>query len=249
MSETAVVIGASGAMGQVIVQKLVTRGLKVLAVARTEAALRSLAESFPTKIFPCACDVGSDEAIDRIREKLDGPVRMIVHGPGVATAGGVSDVPTSAVVDSVNIKVGGLLRGVRAADARLVEGARIVAIGGLYGFEPSAHAATAGICNAALANAVRQLSLAYGPRHITAHLLSPGPVDTGRLHRIADVVATRENLAVERVLDRMRSESPIGTFTTVNQVAWAVALLLDPEADALAGSTLFLDAGRRRSVP
>lgn len=96
---------------------------------------------------------------------------------------------------------------------------------------------------------MRQLSLAYGARRITAHLISPGPVDTERLRRIASAIATRENLAMERVLDDMRSQSPIGAFTTVEQVAWAVALLLDPEADALAGSTLFLDAGRRRSTP
>lgn len=249
MGETAVVVGASGAMGQVIARTLLSRGLKVVAVGRTEAALQSLAESADKQIIPCVCDIGSDEAIERIGEKLDGPVRMIVHGPGVATAGGVTVVPTSAVVDSVNIKVGGLLRVVRAADARLVEGARIVAIGGLYGFEPNAHAATAGVCNAALANTVRQLSLAYGPRRITAHLLCPGPVDTERLHRIASGIATRENLAVERVLDGLRGESPIGAFTTVEQIAWAVAMLLDPEADALAGSTLFLDAGRRRSIP
>lgn len=249
MRETAVVVGASGAMGQVIVHRLATRGLKVVAVARSEAALKALAETSRQNIIPCVCDVSSDAAIEHIREKLDGPVRMIVHGPGVATAGGVSVVPTSAIVDSVNIKVGGLLRLVRAADLRLVVRARIVAIGGLYGFEPDAHAATAGVCNAALANTVRQLSLAYGSRGITAHLLSPGPVDTERLHRIAGAIATRENLAVESVLDSMRGQSPIGAFTTVEQVAWAVGLLLDPEADALAGSTLFLDAGRRRSIP
>lgn len=249
MNETAVVIGASGAMGQVIAQKLAARGLKVVAVARTETALHALAETSHKKIIPCACDIGSDEAIERIREKLDGPVRMIVHGPGVATAGGVGVVPTSAVVDSVNIKVGGLLRVVRAVDARLVEGARIVAIGGLYGFEPNTYAATAGVCNAAIANVVRQLSLAYGARRITAHLLSPGPVDTERLHRIASGVASRDNITVESVLEKMRGESAIGAFTTVEQVAWAIALLLDPEADALAGSTLFLDAGRRRGIP
>lgn len=249
MSESAVVVGASGAMGQVIAHKLAMRGLKVVAVARTEAALQSLAETSRGTIVSCACDIGSDEAIERISEKLDGPVRMIVHGPGVATAGGVSVAPTAAVVDAVNIKVGGLLRVVRAADTRLVEGARIVAIGGLYGFEPNAYAATAGVCNAAIANVVRQLSLAYGARRITAHLLSPGPVDTERLHRIASSVASRDNITVESVLEKMRGESAIGAFTTVEQVAWAVALLLDPEADALAGSTLFLDAGRRRGIP
>ena len=47
----------------------------------------------------------------------------------------------------------------------------------------------------------------------------------------------------------MRGESAIGAFTTVEQIAWAIALLLAPEADALAGSTLFMDAGRRKGLP
>ena len=47
----------------------------------------------------------------------------------------------------------------------------------------------------------------------------------------------------------MRAESSIGAFTTPAQVAWAVALLLAPEADAMTGSTFMLDAGRRRGLP
>ncbi len=47
----------------------------------------------------------------------------------------------------------------------------------------------------------------------------------------------------------MRGESAIGAFTTPEQIAWAVQMLLSPHADALAGSTLFMDAGRRRGIP
>jgi enoyl-[acyl-carrier-protein] reductase (NADH) len=47
----------------------------------------------------------------------------------------------------------------------------------------------------------------------------------------------------------MCAESSLGTFTTPEQVAWAVALLLAPEADAMTGSTLMLDSGRRRGLP
>ena len=184
-----------------------------------------------------------------IRATLDGPVRMVIQGAGVATAGGVMEVPTSALVDAVNIKVSGMVRLVRAVDGHLTRSARLVAIGGHYGFEPSAYAATAGVANAALANLVRQLSWAYGPRGITAHLVAPGPADTERLHRVATARGLREGLPVEDVLEEMRSESAIGAFTTPEQVAWAMEMLLSPEADALAGSTLFMDAGRRRGLP
>jgi NAD(P)-dependent dehydrogenase (short-subunit alcohol dehydrogenase family) len=174
---------------------------------------------------------------------------MVVHGPGVAVAGGILDAPTAALVDAVNIKVGGLLRLVRAVDPHLRAGSRLVAIGGHYGFEPTVYAASAGIANAALVNAVRQLSLAYGARGITAHLVAPGPADTERLHRVAADRARQRGIDSAAVLAEMCAESSLGTFTTPEQVAWALALLLAPEADAMTGSTLMLDSGRRRGLP
>lgn len=245
--EIAVVVGSTGAMGVVITQRLVAAGFKVVAVARTADALSSLVSSTPG-VQACVANIGDDSAIDAIRANLDAPVRMVVQGAGVATAGGVLTAPTSAVVDAVNIKVGGMLRLVRAVDGHLVKGSRLVAIGGHYGFEPSAYASTAGVANAALANLIRQLSWAYGARGVTSHLVAPGPADTERLRRVAVARGAQDGLAPEAVLDQMRAESAIGAFTTPEQIAWAISLLAAPEADALAGGTLFMDAGRRRTV-
>lgn len=247
-SELAVVVGATGAFGQEIVARFRERQLGVIAVSRTAAALEGLAAQ-DDRVRTCVADIASDDAIERIARTLDRPVRMVVHGPGVAVAGGILSAPTAAVVEAVNIKVGGMLRLARAVDQRLVKGSRLVAIGGHYGFEPTAYAAAAGIANAALVNLMRQLSLACGPRGVTAHLIAPGPAETERLHRVAADRAALLGVAVEEVLAQMRAESSIGAFTTPGQVAWAVAMLLDPEADAMTGGTLMLDAGRRRGLP
>ncbi|WP_418646622.1 SDR family oxidoreductase [Thauera butanivorans] len=247
-SELAVVVGATGAFGQHIVARLCDRGLGVVAVSRTAAALDALRARHP-RVRACVADIAADEAIAQIAASVDRPVRMVVHGPGVAVAGGIALVPAAAVVDAVNIKVGGMLRLVRAVEPRLVRGSRLVAIGGHYGLEPTAYAAAAGIANAALGNLMRQLSLAHGAAGVTAHLIAPGPADTGRLHRVAADRAVLRGITVEDVMAQMRAESSIGAFTTPAQVAWAVALLLDPEADAMTGSTFMLDAGRRRGLP
>lgn len=246
--EIAVVVGATGAFGQAIVSRLAGQGLAVVAVARSVNALDALRERCPG-LRPCAADIASDSAIAAIGAAVDGPVRMVVHGPGVAVAGGILGAPTASMTEAVNIKVGGLLRLVRAVDDKLLRGARIVAIGGHYGLEPTAYAAAAGVANAALINVVRQLSLAYGERGITAHTIAPGPADTERLHRVATDRAALRGISVDAVLDEMRGESSIGALTTPEQVAWAVSLLLAPEADAMTGSTLMLDAGRRRGLP
>lgn len=246
--ELAVVVGATGAFGQAIVDRLAAAGLGVVAVARSADSLAALRERVPG-LIACAADIASDASVETIAAALDRPVRMIVHGPGVGVAGGILTAPTATLVDAVNIKVGGLLRLVRAADGRLATGSRIVAIGGHYGFEPTAYAASAGVANAALMNAVRQLSLAYGPRGVTAHLIAPGPADTERLRRVAADRAAQRGIAVDEVLADMLADSSIGRFTTPGQVAWAVAILLAPEADAMTGSSLMLDSGRRRGLP
>lgn len=246
--EIAVVVGATGDMGQYIVRRLDKNGLRVIAVARSQDALRDLcAES--DSIIPCVCDIATDESIATISSLINARVRMVVHGPGVATAGGVMVAPTEAVAAAVDIKVSGLMRLVRAVDDHLVSGSRIVAIGGHYGFEPTAYAATAGIANAALANLVRQYSWAYGARGVTAHLIAPGPADTDRLMRVATARAERDGITQEQVLEEMKAESAIGSFTKLDEIAWAVEMLLAPEANAMAGSTLFMDAGRRRGLP
>lgn len=248
INEFAVVVGATGSFGFSIVDRLLARGLKVLAVARSADALRGLAETRPD-VVPCVADIGSDDCIEAIRAGIAGPVRMVVHGPGVAVAGGILAAPTAAVVDAVNLKVGGMLRLVRAVDERLGHGSRLVAIGGHYGLEPTAYAAAAGIANASIVNLMRQLSLALGSRGITAHVIAPGPADTERLRRVAADRAALRGVAVETVMDEMLAESSIKAFVTPDQVAWAVNLLLDPEAAAMTGSTLMLDAGRRRGLP
>lgn len=246
--ECAVVVGATGDFGQAIVRRLLASGLEVVAVARSASSLAEL-QAAHSGLRICQADLASDSAIAAISQALPGPVRLVVHGPGVPVAGGIADADTAALLEAVNIKVLGMIRLVRAVDSRLQPHSRLVAIGGHYGLEPTAYAASAGIANAAMVNLQRQLSLAYGARGITAHLIAPGPAETERLRRVAATRASQRGVSLEDVLDEMREESSLGTFVSPEQVAWAVALLLAPEADAMTGSTLMLDGGRRRGLP
>lgn len=246
--ELAVVTGASGAFGKVIVGRLVARGLRVIAVGRRLDELELLARDFKD-VRACATDIGLDQSIATIAAMVDAPVRAIVHAPGLPVAGGVLDAAPEAVAEAVNIKAGGFLRLVRAVDPRLKRGSRLIGIGGHYGLEPSDYALTAGVGNAALIALSRQLSLAYGPRGVTSHVVAPGPADTERLRKVAAIRADKAGKGIDDVFAEMRAESSLGAFTTPEQVAWAVATLLDPEADAMTGSTVMLDSGRRRGLP
>jgi NADP-dependent 3-hydroxy acid dehydrogenase YdfG len=250
--EQAVVVGAGGAIGAYIVDALVDAGLRVIGVGRDAERMAPLAKRHGERFAACLADIASDDAIAAIRDAVDGPggaVAMVVHAAGGPVAGGVKAAATAAVVEACNVKVAGFMRLVRAVEPRLRRGSRLVAIGGHYGFEPSPYAATAGVANAGLANVVRQMNWAYGGDGITSHLVAPGPADTERLHQVMIHRAAAAGSTAEAELDALRSESAIGGLTTPGQVAWAVRMLLAPEADALAGSSLMLDSGRRKGLP
>ncbi len=93
------------------------------------------------------------------------------------------------------------------------------------------------------------MSIAYGLRGVTSHVVAPGPADTERLRTVAEGRARRDGVTAEEVLATLRAESSIGAVTTPGQVAWIVETLLAEEADAMTGSTLMLDSGRRRGLP
>ena len=197
----------------------------------------------------CAADIGSDDAVAAIAAAVGGrPVRMVVQAAGLPAAGPLATIEPDALGRAVALKCGGLLRLVRAVDGHLQPGARLVALGGHYGIEPAPYACAAGVTNAALANLVRQLATAYGPRGVTAHLVAPGPADTPRLRALSRQAAETRGVPVDTVLAERAAESPLGRLVTPAEVAWAVATLLAPEAAALDGSALSLDVGARRGI-
>jgi NAD(P)-dependent dehydrogenase (short-subunit alcohol dehydrogenase family) len=243
-----VISGATGEIGRVATDRLVAEGHRVLAVARDPEKLADLARH--ERVTACPADLRDDAAVDVIAAAVgDAPVRMVVHLAAAPLGGDILSVPPDVVLAAVDVKVNGLLRLVRAVQARLQPGSRIVAVGGNLAFDPNPAVSTAGIANAGQANAVRQLSRALGPGGVTCNTIAPGPVATDRWYGMTAEEAAREGVPVEEVRRRAVTASPLGRLTEPSEVAWAIARLADPEAAALTGSTLLLDAGRRNALP
>lgn len=239
----AVVTGATGSLGSVIVRLLAERGIAVLAVSRSGERL-GLGEA------GClAADVGSDDAIDEIRQALPrGELSMAVHSVGLPGSPGVTEVEPHMLAAACNIKAGGFLRLVRALDERISTGSRFVAIGGTLGIEPTEHAPTAGVANAALANLVRQLVGPLGRRGATVHHVSPGAFESRRMEALIAANAKRRGVDESVVRAEIVGDRPLGRLPTANDIAEVIVGLLEPAADALTGSTLFLDGGVRRGI-
>jgi NAD(P)-dependent dehydrogenase (short-subunit alcohol dehydrogenase family) len=248
MSEDlAVVVGASGSIGAAVTRRLRARGIRVLAVARDEARLADLAGD-DDGVTPCVADIGVDASIEVIGGAIDGPVRMAIFAAGLPVRGSVETIEPSLLAVGADIKLGGLVRLVRAVRDHLSAGSRIVTFAGSLGLEPRAGEAGPGAINAGVFNLMRQLSLVYGPRGVTTHTISPGPADTPRLRRIVAAIAAEQGRPEEEVWASYAAENSLGRLPTADEIAWGVTVLLDPEADLMHGSVMYLDAGGHRGI-
>lgn len=245
--EQAVVVGAAGSLAGAVAQRLLARGIEVIGVGRDEAKLAALADADPL-FRACPADIADDASIDTIRAAITAPVRMAFMGAGLPVRGSADTIEPGMVAVGMNVKVGGMLRLVRATRDSFAPGARIVALSGYLGEEPNGDELGPGVVNAALANLMRQLAHLYGPKGVTVHTIQPGPVDTPRLRNIAKVRADERGKTVEEFLAEYVSESSLGRLVEIDQIVWMAEQLLAPEADALHGSVLAADGGRRRGI-
>jgi NAD(P)-dependent dehydrogenase (short-subunit alcohol dehydrogenase family) len=229
-------------VGSVVARRLTERGVPVLAVARSTAQLSELAAESEL-ITPCAADIGENAAIEAISAQLHGPVRMAVMAAGLPVRGSADTIDPDLLAVGANIKLGGLVRLLHAVRDRLQRGSRFVAFAGTLGIEPRAHEAGPGAINAGVLNLMRQVSLLYGPRGVTVHTICPGPADTPRLRRITAAVAAERGVPAGEVWQEYEQRTSLGRLPTAGEVAWAVTLLLDPEADVMHGGVLHLNSG------
>jgi len=218
-----VVVGATGAMGTEITLRLARRGLRVIAVARGTESLAALAERHDL-IEPCVADIADDSAVEAIGAAVDAPVRMALFAAGLPVRGSADTISPG------DLAVGAM------------------AIAGSLGLEPGPLDAGPGTVNAGVFNLMRQLSALYGPKGVTVHTIAPGPVDTPRLHRFVAGEAAETGRDPAEIWARLRAKTSLGRLPTLDEIGWAVELLLAPQADALHGSVLNVDAGTRHGV-
>jgi len=247
MTELAVVVGATGSIGSALCRRLVVRGMDVVAVARSEGSLAALA-SESGGIRTVVADIADNGSIGVISAAVDRPVKLGVIAVGLPVRGSVETLDPDMLAVGANVKLGGTTRFLHAIRDHLERGSIFASFAGTLGIEPRAHEAGPGAINAGLINLMKQISLLYGPKGVRVHTIVPGPADTPRLRQIVQAVADEQDRAFEEVWSEYEEQNSLRRFPTVGEVAWAVEMLLAPEAAIMHGTVLHLDAGGLRGI-
>lgn len=240
---TAVVTGSSSGLGAEMTRVLALSGARVVAVARRQHLLESVATSVPDaegSIHPCVADLTSEAGIDAVTQavKRIGGCDVLVANAGLFESGSLADLPaaTFARVMDVNLMsqwaiAKDLLMFLKASKAgRVINFASIVGVGGPVRSGSGAYVAS----KHALIGLTRTQAVEWAPFGITANAIAPGYHYTE---------TTAKALNDPELSERLKRFIPLGRFASPNELATALLFLASPFSSYVTGTVVPVDGG------
>jgi len=232
-----VVTGGSRGIGLAIARKLTTAGYRVVAVARHDspafAAARAEATTLQFRPFDLADTAHIPDLVKDLRREF-GPIYGLVNNAAVGPSGVLATMRDRRIADAVQLNtLSPLILTKYIVRAMLAEGGgRIVNIASVVGLTGYSGLSVYSAGKAALIGFTRSLAREVGPAGINVNAVAPGFTDTAM---------TQDLDAAQR--DRIARRSALQRLIDPEDVAEAVAFLLDDRSRNITGTVVTVDAG------
>ncbi len=253
-----VVTGAGRGIGRQVASTVLAEGGAVVACARTEADLRSLAAQAedPASVLVLPVDVTDDGAGDQIVAATlarFGRLDVLVNNAGGPTPSRLDRMTAERWRAGFDVDFFAAARlSVAAVEPMRAGGwGRIVNLASTYGREPDPGYAAYGAAKAALINLTKSFARAYGAEGVNTNCVVPGVTLTAGVVAAVAAVAERTTVRPAEVLEATMARDPVasGRFGEPGEIAAAVVFLASAQASWINGSCLAVDGSTLRVAP
>ena len=235
--KTALVTGASGAIGGAIARVLHGAGAVVALSGTRVGPLEALAAELGLRVHVLVCDLsdrGAVEALPKAAQAAMGSVDVLVNNAGITRDNlflRMSDEEWSSVLDVNLTSTFRLCRGVVRGMMKARWG-RIVNISSVVGATGNPGQANYAAAKAGMVGMSKSLAYEVASRGITVNCVAPGFIST----------AMTDKLTGEQK-GKILTQVPAGRMGEAGEIAAAVLYLASPEAGYVTGATLHVNGG------
>jgi NAD(P)-dependent dehydrogenase (short-subunit alcohol dehydrogenase family) len=244
---TALVTGAGRGIGRATAISLAARGDRVLAVARTEQDLRSLAEAARVEYLVetvgtvDGCARVAEEAINRL-----GQIDILVNNAGVDMGEPpIWDQTATAWRQTLAVNLDAPFELTRQLVGEMIQRrwGRIVMVSSTAGIIGGPSMAAYCASKHGLLGLMRSVACDVAPTGVTCNAVAPGWVQTSMSDRTAEREAAQRGVAAQEVWDERASSYAAGRVVEAEEVASVIAFLTSEAAAAVNGETIKIALG------
>lgn len=233
----ALVTGATGGIGRVIVKKLHDAGATVIITDMRQETLDEFAAELKERVFAFACNLGDPADIDALvakAEKAAGVIDILVNNAGLTKDNlfmRMKDEDWNLVLN-VNLTAG--FRLARAAVRGMMKRryGRIISMASVVGVTGNPGQANYSASKAGMIGMTKCLAAEVASRGITANCVAPGFIKTAMTDALP-----------EEAKEKLARGIPMARLGLPEDVANAVVFLASDEASYITGQTIHVNGG------
>ncbi|MBT4739541.1 MAG: SDR family oxidoreductase [Rhodospirillaceae bacterium] len=255
--KVALITGASRGLGAASAAALAAEGTNLVLSARDGDALDSqvkrLTANFGIRAIAVPADLTQNGVSDSVvKSSLDafGRIDILINSAGASQGGLFWEIPDQVWQDSMELKVMGTIRMMRAVIPHMLEnkGGRIVNIVGNTGLQPSPRLLPGSAANAALLAVTRGLAEELAPQNVIINALNPGPTRTERWTTLMAKLAESSGRSVADVESDYTAQIPMDRLGEPEEIGRLAAFLASERAANMTGGCLTADGGWTKGI-
>ncbi len=235
--KTALVTGATGAIGEAIARAMHAQGATVAISGTRQEVLDKLAGDLGSRVHVLPCDLSNMEQVEALvpaaeekMEKLD----ILVANAGVNKDNLFVQLKDEDWDKVIAVNLTATFRLTRAAVSRMMRRryGRIVGISSVVGFTGNPGQGNYTASKAGMVGMMKSVAAEYAKRNVTANCIAPGIITSAMTDKLN-----------EKQRETILSKVPAGKLGTPLDVAAAAVYLASDEAAYVTGQTIHVNGG------
>jgi len=235
--KTALVTGATGAIGNGIARALHNQGATVAISGTRRDMLDALASALKDRVHVLPCDLGDKAAVEALvpsaeeqMQKLD----ILVANAGINRDNLFVQLTDEAWEQVIAVNLTATFRLARAAVKGMMRRrwGRVIAISSVVGWTGNPGQSNYTASKAGITGMIKSVAAEYAKRNVTANCIAPGVIASAMIDKLND---KQREVILARV--------PAGRLGTPAEVAAAAVFLASEEAAYVTGQTIHVNGG------
>ena len=232
-----ILTGATGGIGNSILEKLITSGANVLATGTNEDKLKLIKEKYEnviTEKFDISNHSEIESFVNKANDTLGGSIDVLINNAGITRDNlsiRMKEEEWQKVID-INLTSTFLLSKNSIKKMLKSKKGKIINITSVVGHTGNIGQANYTASKAGVVAMSKSLALEYGKKNINVNCISPGFITTDMTDKIND-----------EYKEILKSRIPLDRFGSPNDIANAVIFLSSELSDYITGETLHVNGG------